>query len=536
MNASENIRNEALKKLLQQALGEHESRPEAALDAKILAALLQKPTNKIRSQPWLKRSVLVGLLLCVTRLESTFIKPVWPDPTSTTLRSRINPTNGQSFPSKSASILRSTEPGASDKLASQTPQAQRPPIRAQPLTQKSPSYPLPTLTDQPLQYRLNTSPQKAAFVDSSTQQAIYSRKRVALVAPTSEERTPTFNQLTSNRQERRLRPNGRVKAGIEKKPIINRLNALQEQANIDDKAAEQVDQFVTVQREERRLALGSPQPKSVTRHSFDSVTRQIETLPGSSMGISVTPLKRLMGRGISPGTNGPMARLMNRINTSVVSPPLPERQPTTLDQGKRLGWVINFVPLTTVQRVVILPKANARIQNVRFASGLIQSVGFKASLGLEKKGIQWGINYTQLNMSSSYEYSTDQYVVEENKGSDYSIKRVGTPLTTHLSIKLVGLAVKKQIDLTSPLLGRLFAALGMEYAHDFGHSPQHFLFVNATVGKRVALQGSTSLWIGPYIDYSLTRLQATDQLQIRPYQAGLSVVLKHRHSPNLKTN
>lgn len=136
------------------------------------------------------------------------------------------------------------------------------------------------------------------------------------------------------------------------------------------------------------------------------------------------------------------------------------------------------------------------------------------------------VNFSRLHLQSYYQYSTDQYAVIENGSNQYAIQRLGDADTTNLSLNLLGLGVRKQIQFGGGILGRLFATAGLEYTRSLRARRQDLLFVNFTGGKKVAVSPQLSLTVGPYVEYSFTRLRVAEQLKSRPYQIGLSVGLQ----------
>ncbi|SFE28232.1 hypothetical protein [Spirosoma endophyticum] len=494
MKLSNSELNKALKKRLQHSLGNHAVAPRSALDANIYQALQHKQTAKTRSRQRLDRLGKTGLVILLGLSISLFIEPV--SQTSTRLLNRVK------------NVAHHLPP----QLLSHRDIQQ---ARALPIGQSIPSDsvdPPPFMAHRPdHQAKVAASQTRERLPDRPrTNGSTDQRSIVSFIKGTQTDGLREAGQVTPlPSHQRRVRLNTE-RSWQQPTTFVNARHGPKRGTDQDAVAQNQSVQESNYLTDQERLM--QPMKSLSTRRTNDLVV-----------------LKPITALSFTHQLTDPAIR--------VVQPPTPSsqtklgRQLTLVEKMSGLQWLFSVTPLTTRQRVILLPNPQASVQDVRFPQGLTQSAGYKLNMGVEQNGFQLLLSYTQLQMRSDYAYSTDQYVVEEN-GSHYSVKRIGTPATTTTSLQLAGVAIRKQLDVHQPLLGRLFATIGLEYSRSLDSAPQDFVFVSATAGKTIRLPGGPSLSIGPYVDYSFTQIQPIDQLQIRPYQAGLSVAFKlgqHTH-------
>jgi|GEM_PF-6341885 len=494
MKISNSELNKALKKLLQHSLGSHAVAPRPAIDANIYQALHHKRTAKARSRRRLNRMGKIGVVFLLGLSIALLIGPV--NQTSTRLLNRVMAV-AQQIPTqllshraiKQTSVQPVAKSIITDSIGASHFTALRPDRQAKVAANQSRER----LSDSRLTKEL---PEKRQIVSLTEENETYGLHEASRVAPSrSHQRLVRLNTKRNRKQPITLVGTlGSTKRGNQQ--------------------------------------VGVKQSQSSPRGTYLAEQENLVQTAGSS---STSPIRKLAT--IKPITVLSFAHRLTEPAVQIISPSVLHsqtksgRQLTFIEKTDGLHWLISVTPLTTRQRVILLPTPEARVQDVRFPKGLTQSVGYKMNMGVEKKGFQLLLSYTQLQMRSDYAYSTDQYVVEEN-GSQYSVKRIGTPATTTTTLHLAGVAVRKQLDVNNHLLGRFFATVGLDYSRSLASVSQGFLFVSATAGKTIRLSPEASLYIGPYVDYSFTRIQPIDQLQIRPYQAGLSFAFKlgqHTH-------
>lgn len=495
MKISNSELNKALKKLLQHSFGSHAVAPRPAIDANIYQALHHKRTAKARSRKRQNRMGKIGVVFLLGLSISLFIGPV--NQTSTRLLNRVM------------------------AVAQQIP-TQLPSHRKTKQTR-----------DQPVAKSISTD-----SVDASPFTALRPDRQAKVAA------NQTWERLSDSRL---------TKASLEKRQLVslpkeNEMYGLHEAVRVTPSRSRQRLARLNTKRNWKQptilvVTLGSAnrgnkqrglqQSQSSPRSTY--LTEQENIVAKTPDSSSASPIHELAM--LKPITALSFAHQLTQPAVRVIQPSVLHsrtksgRRLTFIEKTDGLHWLISVTPLTTRQRVTLLPTPEARVQDVRFPQGLTQSVGYKMNMGVEKKGFQLLLSYTQLQMRSDYAYSTDQYVVEE-KGTQYSVKRIGTPATTTTSLHLAGVAIRKQLDVDNHLLGRFFATIGLDYSRSLNSASQGFLFVSATVGKTIRLSPGAKLYIGPYVDYSFTRIQPIDQIQIRPYQAGLSFAFKpgqHAH-------
>lgn len=488
MKNSNHELNKVLKKFLQHSLGNHAVEPRPAVDAAILKALQQKQLAQARSKQRRKRMGKAGLALLLV----LFIVPLtW------TLKQRstrlVNPENT-----------------STQKVTGQFP------IRPETMPNSSRSLPEQNVSSLSNDNTLTAS-RSARHAKTSVAQTSEGLPENVTTEISANPRSIAVPARKSRQNERSI-----------PERFASFHNPRQQIRVINKRSTYQPATLVTTQQSTPQVAppvvisQGSSRPTAYVSSAQETSVGTADSLLSDQVG-EFTMLKPI---DLPTLTHLPIASSFRTIQP-LSRPALVKsrRQRTVIEKTNELHWLINVVPLTTRQRVILLPNAESRVQDVQFSSQLNQSAGYKLTMGAEKKGFQVMLSYTQLQMRSTYAYSTDRYVVEENK-NQYSIKRIGIPATTALSLQLAGLVARKQLAISNPVLGRLFTNLGLEYARSLESAPQQFLFASASVGKIIELAQGTTLCIGPYVDYSFNKLQPVEQLQIRPYQAGLSFSIR----------
>ncbi|MBB5285559.1 hypothetical protein HNQ92_003719 [Rhabdobacter roseus] len=199
------------------------------------------------------------------------------------------------------------------------------------------------------------------------------------------------------------------------------------------------------------------------------------------------------------------------------APPRPEI-------GKENAWrlLVSLTPTNTFQTLTINPHSDVVYQNFQFPAPVSsQSLGYKVSAGLEKKGFQLLLTYGQFRQSIRYEIATDEFRVEQANG--YRVVYRGTPVEDHNTFRLAGLAIKKHAVLRAGPFRHYYGDLGVEVNHELTHG-RSAAWVNLGLGKQLALDHRTLLTVGPYLEYGFSKFtMPVTNFQIQPYQIGLSI-------------
>lgn len=190
------------------------------------------------------------------------------------------------------------------------------------------------------------------------------------------------------------------------------------------------------------------------------------------------------------------------------------------------GFVINIIPLNTVQVLTVRALSGVVYQNIRVPSEIsLGRLGYKLTGGLTKGAFQFIFSYGQLNQSFGYEIASDEF--ELRKGSkDYGFVPKGIQYEENNKLKFVGLGIKRHgVIKNASIFQHYFGDVGLEFSREL-QTNTNVLWGNLAIGKEFRLSENSRLSIGPYVEYSFTKMVNPDtKFQIQPYQIGLSIGL-----------
>lgn len=192
------------------------------------------------------------------------------------------------------------------------------------------------------------------------------------------------------------------------------------------------------------------------------------------------------------------------------------------------GFVINIIPLNTVQVLTVRALPGVVYQNIRVPSEIsLGRLGYKLTGGLTKGAFQFIFSYGQLNQSFGYEIASDEF--ELRKGSkDYGFVPKGIQYEENNKLKFVGLGIKRHgVIKNASIFQHYFGDVGLEFSREL-QTNTNVLWGNLAIGKEFRLSENSRLNIGPYVEYSFTKMVNRDtKFQIQPYQIGLSIGLTY---------
>lgn len=212
---------------------------------------------------------------------------------------------------------------------------------------------------------------------------------------------------------------------------------------------------------------------------------------------------------------------------SLVTPAQPQKRYEYLFK-EHWGFIVGLTPLRTFQILTVRPGNGVVYQNFVLPAKIsAETVGYKFSAGVERKGFQLLLNYGQFKQSYRYEIATSEFVVGPGLSGNYEVVRKGIPQQENSTVRLVGMAVKKHVVRRSHFLRDYFGDVGAEFSRDLT-SKKNLVWVNAGFGKELFASKNVVMTVGPYFEYSLSKLRNPDNpFKIQPYQIGLSVGLRY---------
>lgn len=212
---------------------------------------------------------------------------------------------------------------------------------------------------------------------------------------------------------------------------------------------------------------------------------------------------------------------------SLVTPGKPQKRYEFLFK-EHWSFIAGLTPLRTFQILTVRPGNGVVYQNFVLPAKIsAQTVGYKFSAGVERKGFQLLVNYGQFKQSYRYEIATSEFVVGPDLTGNYEVVRKGIPQEENSTVRLVGMAVKKHTVRRSHFLRNYFGDFGAEFSRDLT-SRKNMVWVNAGFGKELFAGNNVVMTVGPYFEYSLSKLRNPDNpFKIQPYQIGLSVGLRY---------
>ena len=192
------------------------------------------------------------------------------------------------------------------------------------------------------------------------------------------------------------------------------------------------------------------------------------------------------------------------------------------------GFVVNITPLNTVQVLTVKASPGVVYQNIRVPSEIsLGRLGYKLTGGLTKGAFQFLLSYGQMNQSFGYEIASDEF--ELRKGSkDYAFVPKGIRYEENNKLKFVGLGIKRHgVVKSASVFQHYFGDVGLEFSREL-QTNTNVLWGNLAIGKEFRLSENARLNVGPYVEYSFTKMVNPDtKFQIQPYQIGLSIGLTY---------
>jgi hypothetical protein len=193
-----------------------------------------------------------------------------------------------------------------------------------------------------------------------------------------------------------------------------------------------------------------------------------------------------------------------------------------------LTLLLGVTPVKTFQVLNIISNPGLMYRNFEFpGSASIETLGYKLSGGLEKRGLQMLLSYGQYKQAVRYEAAGNEFEVVPN-GSSAEVKRKFKSIHSEQTLKLIGLGLRKQFVPRAPAFRDFYAVGGAEFTREISQG-KNMVWVNAGIGRQVGIGRNTALQIGPYVEYGFTRLMnAEGSFQVQPYQVGLSIILRNK--------
>ncbi|MCF2499248.1 hypothetical protein [Dyadobacter chenhuakuii] len=205
--------------------------------------------------------------------------------------------------------------------------------------------------------------------------------------------------------------------------------------------------------------------------------------------------------------------------------PKSDVKPVVRYQRGHFNWLVNAAVLQSYQ-ILTVPAGGQSFQNFEFPSTFsLRSLGYKVSVGAEKKGFQFMLHYSRFQQSYSYEIAGNDYVVHTVDQGKFVVIRQGTRVSQENQFSLLGIGVNKQVQWGNASVGKYYASAGLEYSYGMIRK-QSIGWVNAGIGKQFPINRKTSLHIGPYAEFSPVKFTGSgDPFYYQPYRVGVSAGL-----------
>ena len=193
----------------------------------------------------------------------------------------------------------------------------------------------------------------------------------------------------------------------------------------------------------------------------------------------------------------------------------------------RMGFLLNVTMSQGYQILTVPSSVGQSFQNFAFPSTFSrQSLGYKVSGGVEKKGFQFLLHYSSFKQSYSYEIAGGDYIVEPVDKDNYKIIRQGERISETRKYQLLGVGINKEVRWGRSPFSKYFAKAGLEYSHSL-NSRQGISWVSIGAGKQFAIANQMLLNLGPYAEFSPGKI-SSDRTPFfyQPYRIGVSLGLK----------
>lgn len=224
--------------------------------------------------------------------------------------------------------------------------------------------------------------------------------------------------------------------------------------------------------------------------------------------------------------NQPFTLTAIHVGMPDVNVPKTDIRPVVKAGVGNFNWLVNAAILQSYQ-ILTVPSGGQSFQNFEFPSTFsLRSLGYKLSLGVEKKGFQLMLHYSHFQQTYSYEIAGNDYIVQTVDKDHFKVIRQGTRVSQDNSFRLIGIGLNKQLSWGNANVGKYYASAGLEYSYGTIRK-QSIGWVNAGIGKQFPISRNASLHIGPYAEFSPVRFSGSgDPFYYQPYRVGISAGLR----------
>lgn len=216
------------------------------------------------------------------------------------------------------------------------------------------------------------------------------------------------------------------------------------------------------------------------------------------------------------------------IHKDVLNIHIPESEikPVVKHGRGNINWLVNAAVLQSYQ-ILTVPSGAQSFQNFEFPSTFsLRSMGYKLSVGVEKKGFQFMLHFSRFQQSYSYEIAGNDYIVQTFDKDHFKVIRQGTRVSQDNKFRLIGVGMNKQVNWGNAAVGKYYASAGLEYSYGLIRK-QSIGWVNAGIGKQFPISRKSSLHIGPYAEFSPVKFSGSgDPFYYQPYRVGISAGLR----------
>ncbi|MCF2505720.1 hypothetical protein L0663_20160 [Dyadobacter sp. CY107] len=298
--------------------------------------------------------------------------------------------------------------------------------------------------------------------------------------------------------------------------------------------------FPSVSKDIKRSFSGIPnrKPKSNSVNPPLSETQSLTTVkdPGAEFNENANNLSAQPS--VESATDNAIHFAVNEIDnqpftlTSVdagmpeINVPKTDIKPVVKTGVGNFNWLVNAAILQSYQ-ILTVPSGAQSFQNFEFPSTFsLRSLGYKLSLGVEKKGFQLMLHYSHFQQTYSYEIAGNDYIVQTVDKDHFKVIRQGIRVSQDNNFRLIGVGLNKQISWGNAAVGKYYASAGLEYSYGTIRK-QSIGWVNAGIGKQFPISTNASLHIGPYAEFSPVKFSGSgDPFYYQPYRVGISAGLR----------
>ncbi|SKB81907.1 hypothetical protein [Dyadobacter psychrophilus] len=273
-------------------------------------------------------------------------------------------------------------------------------------------------------------------------------------------------------------------------------------------------------------------PQLSEKTQFSTLKKDVNSIPGERYDelLSNSPTSSVDDRAL----NFDMSKIDNQtVTLTSINPGKPDInvpetdiKPIVKHGNGNFNWLINAAVLQSYQ-ILTVPSGAQSFQNFEFPSTFsLRSLGYKLSVGVEKKGFQFMLHFSRFQQSYSYEIAGNDYVVQTFDKDHFKVIRQGTRVSQDNNFRLIGVGVNKQVSWGNATVGKYYASAGLEYSYGMIRK-QSIGWVNAGIGKQFPISRNSSLHIGPYAEFSPVKFSGSgDPFYYQPYRVGISAGLR----------